>query len=63
MAVEAFSVAAWPVQLPVEQPVEHGGFFSKFRIYQTGKNSNNDNYLHCAGIELYGQLRTDDMAA
>ena len=51
-ADEAFSVAAWPV--------ERSGFFSKFRIYQTGKNSNNNNHLMCAGIELYGQLRTDD---
>ena len=52
MAVEAFSVAAWPV--------EPSGFFSKFRIYQTGKNSSNGDHLMCAGIELYGLLRTDD---
>ena len=53
-ADEAFSVAAWPV--------EPSGFFSKFRIYQTGKSLSGDGHLFCAGIELYGTLRTDDEA-
>ena len=54
-AGEAFSVAAWPV--------EPSGFFRHFRIYQTGKNLGDNDHLMCAGIELYGLLRTDDMAA
>jgi len=32
------------------------GAFSHFRIFQTGKNSNNHYYLALAGFELYGKL-------
>jgi ankyrin repeat protein len=30
--------------------------FRMFRIYQTGKNSNDHEYLACSGLELYGTL-------
>lgn len=30
--------------------------YSMFRLYQTGKNSNNHYYLACSGMELYGDL-------
>merc|ERR1719204_1165681 len=30
--------------------------FSRFRIKQTGANSNNHHYLACSGIEFYGKL-------
>eukprot|EP01043_Picozoa_sp_COSAG02_P009259 COSAG02_NODE_312_length_24941_cov_60.672611_7_plen_527_part_00 len=41
-------VAAWPV--------EGAAPFRFFRIRQHGPNANNQNYLVCAGIELYGML-------
>ena len=49
-ADEEFSVAAWPVE-------QRAGFFRHFRIFQTGPDYSNYNYLMCAGIELYGTLR------
>ena len=50
LADAAFSTAAWAV--------EGGkGAFSHFRIRQTGKNSNGNDFLLCAGIELYGVLQ------
>ena len=30
--------------------------YRHFRIYQTGKNSGNNDHLMCTGIELYGLL-------
>jgi len=37
--------------------VDPGGLaFSRFRIKQTGSNSNNHHYLACSGFELYGTL-------
>eukprot|EP01083_Nonionella_stella_P224105 798025_1 len=33
-----------------------GARYRKFRIRQTGPNSNNHSYLSCSGIELYGQI-------
>ena len=41
-------VAAWPV--------EGAAPFRFFRIHTHGYNSSNQNYLMCAGIELYGLL-------
>ena len=49
LADVAFSVAHWPLP-DVATAYRH------FRIYQTGKNSNNQDSLMCAGIELYGVL-------
>jgi len=34
--------------------VDTNQFFSYFRLYMTGRNSNNHWYLACSGIELYG---------
>jgi hypothetical protein len=45
----AYSTAGWAVD-------GGQGPFSHFRILQTGKTSNSQNYLVCAGIELYGKL-------
>jgi hypothetical protein len=50
LADEPFSVGGWPVK-----NVE-GESYRKFRIFQTGKNSEGTHVLSCAGIELYGQL-------
>lgn len=44
-------VAAWAV--------EGAAPFRFFRIHQHGPNSDNDHYLMCAGIELYGLLTED----
>jgi len=34
--------------------VDTNQYFSYFRVYMTGRNSNNHWYLACSGIELYG---------
>ena len=34
--------------------VDTNQYFNNFRIYMTGRNSNNHWYLACSGIELYG---------
>ena len=47
-AVAACSTAAWPI--------DAAGIFRHFRVYQTGPNSNQSDYLTCAGIELYGMV-------
>ncbi len=49
---EPMSVAAWPL----DAAAVAGRSFHHFRIMQTGPNSSNQNYLMCAGIELYGVL-------
>jgi hypothetical protein len=50
-----YSTAAWAV--------EGGkGAFSHFRIRQTGKNSRGDDFLCCAGIDLYGVLQPPQKA-
>ena len=46
---DRFSVAHWALP-DVATAYRH------FRIYQTGMNSSGDDYLMCAGIELYGVL-------
>ena len=46
---DAFSVAHWPLP-DVATAYRH------FRIYQTGKNSSNNDCLMCTGIEVYGVL-------
>ena len=38
-------------------PIEAAGTFRHFRILQTGKNFSGLDYLHCAGMELYGRLQ------
>jgi hypothetical protein len=49
LADEAFSTAGWAV--------EGGrGSFSQFRVLMTGPNSSMNNYLACAGLELYGTM-------
>lgn len=49
LADEAFATAGWAV--------EGGkGAFSQFRLLSTGANSNGNNFLVCAGLELYGAL-------
>ena len=49
LAATAFSTASWAV--------EGGkGAFAQFRVLQTGKNSGGNDYLNCAGIELYGRV-------
>jgi hypothetical protein len=49
LADEGFATAGWAV--------EGGkGPFSQFRVLSTGKDSSGSNYLHCAGLELYGVL-------
>jgi len=47
-------VAAWAL----DGAAVGGRAFRHFRVRQTGKNSNNNDWLHCAGIELYGRLAT-----
>lgn len=41
----------WKIDNPAQK-----GFFSLFRIFQTGRNSNNHYYLACSGLEFYGVL-------
>ncbi len=45
------STHTWELDLPAARE-----FYSMFRLYQTGKNSNNHYYLACSGFELYGAL-------
>jgi hypothetical protein len=52
LALAAFSTAAWPVTPPTAEGFRH------FRIIQFGKSASGNDYLMCAGIELYGTLRT-----
>jgi hypothetical protein len=52
LAAAAYSTAAWPVTPPTAEGFRH------FRIFQFGKNANGNDHLICAGIELYGTLRT-----
>ena len=52
LSAQPMSVAHWPL----DAAVVAGRAFRHFRIVQTGKNSSNDDYLCCAGIELYGLL-------
>ena len=49
LAAAAHSEASWPVD-------SRGREFRRFRVLQTGKNSNDNDYLMCAGIELWGLL-------
>ena len=46
------STASWPIEAAAD-----GASYRYFRIFQTGKNSDGNDYLFCAGIELYGLLR------
>ena len=48
-AVQQMSEASWPVE-------NCGVCYRFFRIFQYGKNSNNNDSLKCAGIELYGDF-------
>ena len=48
---QGFSVAAWKVEGANQA-------YRYFRIRQTGENSYHDHTLSCAGIELYGMLRS-----
>lgn len=41
----------------------NGAAYQHFRIFQTGKNASGDDYLFCAGIELYGTLTEAPSAA
>jgi hypothetical protein len=50
-----YSVAEWPVDPREALHAESHGF-RRFRIIQTRKNSGSSDSLHCAGIELYGEL-------
>jgi hypothetical protein len=49
LAAQPMSEANWPVE-------NCGVCYRFFRIFQYGKNSDNYDYLMCAGIELYGDL-------
>jgi hypothetical protein len=50
----AMGVAAWAL----DGVAVGGRAFRHFRVRQTGKNSQSNDYLMCAGIELYGRLAT-----
>ena len=50
IALQEMATAAWPVEGATEA-------FRHFRILQTGLNSNGNNALMCAGIELHGTFR------
>ena len=52
LSEQPMSVAAWSI----DGGTIPGRSFRHFRILQTGKNSSGDNYLMCAGIELFGLL-------
>jgi hypothetical protein len=63
-----YSVAAWPVDPPAASGAGAAGSpgFRHFRIIQTGKNTEDDDFnplhdysLNCAGIELYGLFLED----
>ena len=40
----------------IEPSLVQGRSFSKFRIRQTGVNSNSHHYLACSGFEIYGTV-------
>jgi hypothetical protein len=50
LSASADLTAAWPVTPPTAEGFRH------FQIIQFGRNSGNNDYLLCAGIELYGTL-------
>jgi hypothetical protein len=52
----SMAVAAWAL----DGAAVGGRSFRHFRVRQTGKNANGDDYLDCAGIELYGRLATSE---
>eukprot|EP00729_Bicosta_minor_P028897 gene28897-biopygen31640 len=43
------STASWPIEAAAD-----GASYRYFRIFQTGKDSNGEYGICCAGIELYG---------
>eukprot|EP00729_Bicosta_minor_P012102 gene12102-biopygen30066 len=49
---QRYSTASWPIEATAD-----GASYRYFRIFQTGKSSGGEDYLMCAGIELYGLLR------
>eukprot|EP00729_Bicosta_minor_P006641 gene6641-biopygen28941 len=51
LPAQGYSTASWPVEAAAD-----GASYRYFRILQTGKNSIDEDYLVCAGIELYGLL-------
>jgi hypothetical protein len=55
IAAASMATAAWPVEGATEA-------FRHFRILQTGENSDDDNELTCAGIELYGAFSAEPAA-
>ena len=50
------AVAAWAL----DGAAVGGRSFRHFRVRQTGKDAYGDDYLCCAGIELYGRLATSE---
>ena len=50
----SYSIAAWPIEGGSATSMKIGYRF--VRILMTGKNADGDDELHCAGIELYGEL-------
>ena len=53
---EPFCTASWPIQAPAAAA---GTPYRYFRILQTGQGTDGDDYLPCAGIELYGLLTVE----
>eukprot|EP00729_Bicosta_minor_P028746 gene28746-biopygen14640 len=49
---QKWSTASWPIEAAAD-----GASYRYFRIYQTGKDSDGEEGICCAGIELYGLLR------
>eukprot|EP00729_Bicosta_minor_P032573 gene32573-biopygen8576 len=47
-----YSTASWPIEATAD-----GASYRHFRIFQTGKDSEDVDGICCAGIELYGLLR------
>ena len=56
LAATAFSVAAWPIENA------SAAVFRHFRVFQTAENSSGNDYLMCAGMELYGTLLPEEHA-
>ena len=56
LAKRSMAVAAWAL----DGAAVGGRSFRHFRVRQTGKNARGDNFLNCAGIELYGRLATSE---
>ena len=52
------AVAAWAL----DGATVGGRSFRHFRVRQTGQNAGGDDYLNCAGIELYGRLATRELS-